>query len=48
MYELFVKKLKTFKANLNVGYLLVFHRKSIHTSTQNLSSKYSFAVVFRV
>jgi len=46
--ENFVKELKTFKANLDVGDLLVFHRKSIHTSTQNLSSKYSFAVVFRV
>jgi len=46
--ENFVKHLKTFKSNLNVGDLLVFHRKSIHTSTPNLSKKYSFAVVFRV
>ena len=46
--ENFVKNLKTFKSNLNVGDLLVFHRKSIHTSTPNLSKKYSFAVVFRV
>ena len=46
--ENFVKNLKTFKSNLNVGDLLVFHRKSIHTSTPNLSKKYSFAIVFRV
>ena len=46
--ENFVKHLKTFKSTLNVGDLLVFHRKSIHTSTPNLSKKYSFAVVFRV
>jgi len=46
--ENFVKNLKTFKSNLNVGDLLVFHRKSIHTSTPNLSKKYSFAVTFRV
>ena len=46
--ENFLKNLKTFKSNLNVGDLLVFHRKSIHTSTPNLSKKYSFAVVFRV
>jgi hypothetical protein len=46
--ENFVKHLKTFKSNLNVGDLLVFHRKSIHTSTPNLSKKYSFAIVFRV
>lgn len=46
--ENFVKHLKTFKSNLNVGDLLVFHRKSIHTSTPNLSKKYSFAAVFRV
>lgn len=46
--ENFVKHLKTFKSNLNVGDLLVFHRKSVHTSTPNLSKKYSFAVVFRV
>ena len=46
--ENFVKHLKTFKSNLNVGDLLVFHRKSIHTSAPNLSKKYSFAVVFRV
>lgn len=46
--ENFVKNLKTFKSNLNVGDLLVFHRKSIHASTPNLSKKYSFAVVFRV
>ena len=46
--EKFFKHLKTFKSNLDVGDLLVFHRKSIHTSTQNLSKKYSFAVVFRV
>lgn len=46
--ENFVKNLKTFKSNLNVGDLLVFHRKSVHTSTPNLSKKYSFAVVFRV
>ena len=46
--ENFVKNLKTFKSNLNVGDILVFHRKSIHTSTPNLSKKYSFAVVFRV
>jgi len=46
--ENFVKDLKTFKSDLNVGDLLVFHRKSIHTSTPNLSKKYSFAIVFRV
>ena len=46
--ENFVKNLKTFKSNLNVGDLLVFHRKSIHTSTPNLSKKFSFAIVFRV
>ena len=46
--ENFVKNLKTFKSNVNVGDLLVFHRKSIHTSTPNLSKKYSFAIVFRV
>ena len=46
--ENFVKNLKTFKSNLNVGDLLAFHRKSIHTSTPNLSKKYSFAVTFRV
>jgi hypothetical protein len=46
--ENFVKNLKTFKSNLNVGDLLVFHRKSIHTSTPNLSKKYSFAITFRV
>ena len=46
--ENFVKNLKTFKSNLNVGDLLVFHRRSIHTSTPNLSKKYSFAIVFRV
>jgi hypothetical protein len=46
--ENFLKNLKTFKSNLNVGDLLVFHRKSIHTSTPNLSKKYSFAIVFRV
>src|SRR6056300_958814 len=46
--ENFVKHLKTFKSNLNVGDLLVFHRKSVHTSTPNFSKKYSFAVVFRV
>lgn len=46
--ENFVKNLKTFKSNLNVGDLLVFHRKSIHTSTPNLSKKYSFAIAFRV
>ena len=46
--ENFVKNLKTFKSNLNVGDLLAFHRKSIHTSTPNLSKKYSFAIVFRV
>ena len=46
--ENFVKNLKTFKANLNVGDLLAFHRKSVHTSTPNLSKKYSFAIVFRV
>lgn len=46
--ENFIKNLKTFKSNLNVGDILVFHRKSIHTSTPNLSKKYSFAVVFRV
>ena len=46
--ENFVKHLKTFKSNLNIGDLLVFHRKSVHTSTPNFSKKYSFAVVFRV
>jgi hypothetical protein len=46
--ENFVKNLKTFKSNLKVGDLLVFNRKSVHTSTQNLSNRYSFAVVFRV
>ena len=46
--ENFIKHLKTFKSNLDVGDLLVFHRKSVHTSTPNLSKKYSFAVVFRV
>ena len=46
--ENFVKHLKTFKSNLNIGDLLVFHRKSVHTSTPNLSKKYSFAVAFRV
>ena len=46
--ENFVKHLKTFKSTLDVGDLLVFHRKSIHASTPNLSKKYSFAVVFRV
>ena len=46
--ENFVKHLKTFKSNLNVGDLLIFHRNAVHTSTQNLSKKYSFAVVFRV
>lgn len=46
--ENFVKHLKTFKSNLNAGDLLVFHRKSVHTSTPNFSKKYSFAVVFRV
>ena len=45
--ENFVKHLKTFKSNLNVGDLLVFHRNSVHTSTPNLSKKYSFAVAFR-
>jgi len=46
--ENFVKHLKTFKSNLNVGDLLVFHSKSIHTSMPNFSKKYSFAAVFRV
>ena len=46
--ENFVKKLKTYKANLDVGDLLIFSRRSVHTSTYNLSKKYSFAVVFRV
>ena len=46
--ENFVKHLKTYKSIINVGDILVFHRKSIHNSTQNLSKKYSFAVVFRV
>ena len=46
--ENFVKHLKTFKSNLNIGDLLVFHRKAVHTSTPNFSKKYSFAAVFRV
>jgi|TARA_B110000027_G_scaffold132706_1_gene159454 hypothetical protein len=44
----FVKNLKTYKAKLNVGDLLIFHRKAVHTSSFNYSKKYSFAVVFRV
>ena len=46
--ENFVKDLKTFKANLKVRDILVFNRKSVHASTENLSKKYSFAVVFRI
>ena len=44
----FVKNLETYKAELNVGDLLTFHRKSVHTSTHNYSKKYSFAAVFRI
>ena len=46
--ENFVKNYKTYKAKLNVGDLLVFHRKAVHTSTENKSKDYSFAVVFRI
>jgi hypothetical protein len=46
--ENFVKHLKTFRSNINVGDMLIFHRKAVHTSTPNLSKKYSFATVFRV
>ena len=46
--ENFVKNHKTYKAKLNVGDLLVFHRKAVHTSTQNRSNDYTFAVVFRI
>jgi hypothetical protein len=46
--ENFVKNLETYKAELNVGDLLIFHRKSVHTSTHNYSKKYLFAAVFRI
>jgi len=46
--ENFIKKFKTYKANLDVGDLLIFNRNSVHTSTYNRSKDYSFAVVFRV
>ncbi len=46
--ENFIKKLKTYKANLSVNDLLIFDRKAVHTSTINKSNKYSFAAVFRV
>jgi hypothetical protein len=44
----FVDNLETYKAELDVGDLLIFHRKSVHTSTYNYSKKYSFAAVFRI
>ena len=46
--ENFVKGLKTYKANLKLGDMLIFHRKSVHTSTENYSRKYGFATIFRV
>ena len=46
--ENFVSNLKTYKANLNVSDLLIFHRKSVHTSSFNFSKKYTYAAVFRV
>lgn len=46
--ENFIKNLKTYSANLDLGSVLIFHRKAVHTSTMNLSKKYSFAAIFRV
>ena len=46
--ENFVKKFKTYKANLKLGDMLIFNRKSVHTSTENYSKNYAFAAVFRV
>ncbi|MDA9615828.1 phytanoyl-CoA dioxygenase family protein [Candidatus Pelagibacter sp.] len=46
--ENFVKNLKTYKANVKLGDMLIFHRKSVHTSSENHSKEYGFAAVFRV
>ena len=46
--ENFVKKLKTYKSNVKLGDMLIFNRKSVHTSTENYSKDYAFAAVFRV
>ena len=43
----FVDNLETFKAELDGGDFLIFHRKSFQTSTYNYSKKYSFTAVFR-
>ena len=46
--ENFVKNLKTYKANIKLKDMLVFHRNSVHTSSENYSKQYGFAAVFRV
>ena len=46
--ENFVKKLKTYKANVKLGDMLIFNRKSVHTSSENYSKNYAFAAVFRI
>tara|TARA_B110001450_G_C17619415_1_gene480570 strand:- start:77 stop:934 length:858 start_codon:yes stop_codon:yes gene_type:complete len=44
----FINNLKTYKANVKLGDMLIFHRKSVHTSTENYSKQYGFAAVFRI
>ena len=46
--ENFVKGLKTYKANLKLGDMLIFHRKTVHASAENYSRKFGFATIFRV